>query len=43
MNVIDFENNFSYTIQKDTLILSDSQGIKQFFINITKEYPALND
>lgn len=41
MNIIDLKNKFNYTIEKDTLTLIDSIGKKQYFLNITKEYPAL--
>ena len=43
MNVIDFKNKFNYSIQNDILTLIDSLGTKQFFVNITKEYPSLKD
>jgi hypothetical protein len=43
MNVIKFKQKFNYIIQKDTLTLIDSIGKKQFFVNITKEYPSLKD
>jgi hypothetical protein len=43
MNVIDFKNKYNYTLKKDTLTLVDSLGTKQFFVNISKEYEALNN
>ncbi|MDX6746033.1 hypothetical protein SHK09_04455 [Polaribacter sp. PL03] len=43
MNAIKFKQKFNYSIEKDTLTLIDSIGEKQFFVNITKEYPSLND
>jgi hypothetical protein len=42
MNVIDFKNKFNYRIKEDTLTIIDESGTKQFFLNITNEYPSLN-
>ncbi|WP_299123520.1 hypothetical protein [uncultured Tenacibaculum sp.] len=41
MNIIELESKFNYSIKKDTLTLTDNLGVKQYFLNITKEYPVL--
>ncbi|PQJ77831.1 hypothetical protein BTO18_00915 [Polaribacter porphyrae] len=43
MNIIELKNEFSYKINNDTLILFQNSQKKQYFLNITKNYPSLMD